>query len=252
VNLQGFGKELSFACDDLERAFARLELPEAERRRLTDILEADIKTSIHFISIAVSRLSGIIDALLRLSRAGRVEYRCQPIDVEAVVARVAESLRVSASEKGAEIAIGRLPSAWADPTAVEQVFANLLANAVNYLDPHRPGKIEVGAVGGSDGLNGAPRLRTYYVRDNGLGIPEAHLDKLFLAFQRLHPDVAQGEGIGLAVVRRVIDRHGGRIWVESNVGQGTTFFVTLPADPDGSPAVDERKRPVYGQKEQQQ
>jgi signal transduction histidine kinase len=257
VNLQGFGKELAYASDDLEGALGRLDVPEPDRRRLTAILESDIKGSIHFISVAVTRLSGIIDALLRLSRAGRVEYRWQPVDVQAAVTRVVESLRGSAAEKGAELTVERLPPAWGDPGAVEQVFANLLANAVNYLDPQRPGKIVVGAVGddgnGDGNGNGAPggasRLRTYFVRDNGLGIPGPHQDKLFLAFQRLHPGVAKGEGIGLAVVRRTVERHGGRIWAESRAGAGSTFFVTLPADPSGGPSTEERKRLVYGQKE---
>jgi signal transduction histidine kinase len=74
-------------------------------------------------------------------------------------------------------------------------------------------------------------MRTYYVRDNGLGIPAAYLSKVFRAFQRLHVDVASGEGIGLAVVRRTVERHGGRVWVESAEGSGSTFFVVLPEQP---------------------
>jgi signal transduction histidine kinase len=250
VNLQGFGKELAYACDDLERFLGELELPEADRRRLADILDSDIKNSIHFITVAVGRLSGIIDALLRLSRAGRVEYRRQAIDIEAALRRVVDSLRGSAAEKGAVIDVEPLPPAWGDPTAIEQIFANLLGNAVNYLDPQRPGRISVGALDEASGADGSPRFRTYFVRDNGLGIPEAHQPKLFLAFQRLHPEAAKGEGIGLAVVRRVIERLGGRIWVESEPGRGSTFFITLPADAESGVSPDERARPVYGQKEQ--
>jgi signal transduction histidine kinase len=226
---------------------AGADIPAGDRKKVAAIVEADIKGSIHFIQTAVSRLSGIIDALLRLSRAGRVEYRWQPVDVEAAATRVAEALRVTAGEKGAKISVGRLPAAWGDPTAVEQVFANLLANAVNYLDPGRPGRIEVGALDAGEAGDGAPRLRTYFVKDNGLGIPEAHQPKLFLAFQRLHPEVAKGEGIGLAIVRRAVERHGGEIRVESRPGEGSTFFVTLPADSAGGPAPDGRKRTVYGQ-----
>jgi signal transduction histidine kinase len=74
-------------------------------------------------------------------------------------------------------------------------------------------------------------MRTYYVRDNGLGIPAAYMPKVFSAFQRLHGDVAKGDGIGLALVRRMIERHGGRVWVESTEGGGTTFFVSLPEQP---------------------
>lgn len=246
VNLQGFGKELTYACEALEGVLAGVEMPERERKRVATIVEDDIKHSIHFIHTAVSRLSAIIDALLRLSRAGRVEYRWQRVDVGAIATRVVEALRVSAEEKGAKIVVGDLPPAWGDPTAIEQIFANLLGNAVNYLDPARPGRIEVG-VAGEGVAGGARRLRTYFVKDNGLGIAEAHQPKLFLAFQRLHPQAAKGEGIGLAVIRRVVERHGGKIWVESEAGAGSTFFVSLPADAASEPAAVGREQPVYGQ-----
>src|SRR6202007_1792993 len=125
--------------------------------------------------------------------------------------------------------------AWGDPQALEQLFANLVGNAVNYLDPQRPGRIEVGR---SDGPgDDATGLRTYYVKDNGVGIPAAQQAKVFLAFQRLHPEAAPGEGIGLALVRRVAERHGGKVWLASAAGEGSTFFVTLPAGPPGAAAL---------------
>jgi signal transduction histidine kinase len=134
------------------------------------------------------------------------------------------------------VTVGDLPPAWGDPQALEQVFANLIDNAVNYLDPQRPGQVEVGSR--EEAGDPAAGLRTYYVKDNGLGIPEAQQDKVFLAFQRLHPDAAPGEGIGLALVRRVVERHGGRIWLESAPGAGSTFFVALPVrPPNGAPEV---------------
>jgi signal transduction histidine kinase len=231
VNLQGFSKELAMSCDDLRQALAPVDLPDATRRKVAALLDYDMKDAVQFIQTAVTRLSSIIDALLRLSRAGRVEYRMQPVDVAGVVARVVDSLRGTAAQRGAAVVVGDLPPAWADPTALEQVFANLVGNALNYLDPTRPGRVEVGAEQGRDG----EALRTYYVRDNGLGIPRAYQDKLFLAFQRLHPGVAAGEGVGLSLVRRVVERHGGSVRFESEEGQGATFYVSFPAPPgDGS------------------
>jgi signal transduction histidine kinase len=114
--------------------------------------------------------------------------------------------------------------------------ANGLGNALNYLDPKRPSRIEVGSLG-LDQANAAAGLCIYYVRDNGLGISESGRAKVFQPFQRLHPQAAAGEGLGLAIVQRVVERHGGRIWFESAVGQGTTFFVALPAFPDGVAAA---------------
>src|SRR2546421_9245807 len=122
-------------------------------------------------------------------------------------------------ERGATVRVGTLQPAWGDPAALEQVFANLIGNALNYLDRQRPGVVEIGAASEANGT------RTYHVKDNGLGIPDAYRHKVFAAFQRVHPDVAAGEGMGLTIVRRIVERHRGRVWLESTAGTGTTFFV---------------------------
>jgi signal transduction histidine kinase len=240
VNLQGFSQELALVCQDLRRIATENGVPAPVRDRAVALIDRDLHESIQFIQTAVRRLATIIDALLRLSRVGRVVYEWQQVDVRATVARVVEALGNTIAQKGARVEVGDLPPAWGDPTAIEQIFANLLGNALNYLDPARPGIIEVGwrsseAEQGNEQTAGD--LRIYYVKDNGLGIDPEHLPKIFLAFQRLHPHVAPGEGIGLPLVRRMVERHGGRIWVESAVGQGSIFYVSLLAQPlDGAVA----------------
>ena len=107
------------------------------------LMDRDIEESIRFIQAAVGRLARIIDALLRLSRAGRVEYQWQEVDLAATVGKIVDALHDTIAAKGAQVAVGELPPAWGDPTALEQVFANLIGNAVQYLDPDRPGRIEV-------------------------------------------------------------------------------------------------------------
>ena len=102
-------------------------------------MDRDIEESIRFIQAAVGRLARIIDALLRLSRAGRVEYQWQEVDLAATVGKIVEALHDTITAKGAEVAVGELPPAWGDPTALEQVFANLIGNAVQYLDPDAAG-----------------------------------------------------------------------------------------------------------------
>jgi signal transduction histidine kinase len=203
-------------------------VPEPVRRRGLQLMDRDIEESIRFIQAAVGRLARIIDALLRLSRAGRVEYQWQEVDLSATVGKIVDALHDSITAKKAQVAVGELPPAWGDPTALEQVFANLIGNAVQYLDPDRPGRIEIDGAA-PDGAGLPPGLRVYRVRDNGLGIPEAYHQRMFTAFSRFHAGSAQGEGIGLALVRRMVERHGGRIWLESAPGVGTTFFVALPA-----------------------
>ena len=143
VNLQGFSEELSLSCRDLRELFRRDDVPEPVRRRGLQLMDRDIEESIRFIQTAVGRLARIIDALLRLSRAGRVEYQWQAVDLAATVGKIVDALHDTITAKGAEVVVGDLPPAWGDPTAVEQVFANLIGNAVKYLDPGRPGRIEV-------------------------------------------------------------------------------------------------------------
>lgn len=249
VNLQGFSKELQVSCSDLREQIDLADLPADERRRMVEVLDGDIDESLQFLRQAVARAGAIIDALLRISRAGRLEYRWQRVNVGRIVERALAGLAAGLAQQ-AHIEVHELPPAWGDPAALEQIFGNLIDNALRHLDPARPGRVQIGAVEPGEGADGraAPtatawanahdasrisgtRTRTYYVRDNGIGIPAAYLPKLFRAFQRLHGGESNGQGTGLALARRIAERHGGRIWVESTEGAGATFFVALPDEP---------------------
>ncbi|WP_207001498.1 sensor histidine kinase [Trinickia mobilis] len=270
VNLQGFSQELQVSCDELRATLDAAHVSEPDRGRLASVLDGDLSESLHYLRTAVARSASIIDALLRISRAGRLEYQWQRVNVGRVVERIVERLQPALAERGAALEVAELPPAWGDAGAVEQIFSHLIGNAVNYLDPQRPGRIEIGtlaapeddgeaearaeragaiapgaAASAAEASAGAawvapasdtPQMRTYYVRDNGLGIPAACMPKMFNAFQRLHGDVAKGDGIGLALVRRMTERHGGRVWVESAEGAGATFFVSLPEQPMRAPS----------------
>ncbi|SIT36373.1 Histidine kinase [Paraburkholderia piptadeniae] len=231
VNLQGFSKELIHACDDLRAAVRQSSLTRQQREHVEQLIDEDIGEALHFLQTAVLRASHIIDALLRLSRVGRVEYLRQQVDVRDIVQRVIDAMQATIRDRGARIIVQTLPPVWGDPTALEQVFANLIGNAINYLSPARAGVVEIGTTAAPPGVQ---TLRIFYVKDNGRGIPDIAMPRLFNAFQRLHGNVAAGEGIGLALVRRMVERHGGRVWAESTEGVGTTFYVALP---DAAPAT---------------
>lgn len=233
VNLQGFSQELALVAQDLKALFNERTVPAEVRARGSQLIESDIGSYVHFIQTAVTRLAGIIDALLRLSRVGRVEYRWEVVDVDAVVRRVVDALNDTLQRSGAQVELEKLPACWGDATALDQVFGNLIGNAVNYLDPARPGRIVVGCLKPEES---PPHQRVYFVSDNGLGIAPAAQAKAFIAFQRLHPGAAPGEGIGLTLVRRIVERHGGQVWLESTVGAGSTFYVALAsAEQEQSP-----------------
>ncbi len=242
VNLQGFSKELTRASNELVQLLSSESIPASVREAGRAIVQDDLHPSVRFIGSAVMRLSGIIDALLRLSRAGRVEFQRRLIDMNETIARLVESASPNLYDGSVELRIGNLPPCYGDPTAVEQVFSNLLGNALKYLDPQRPGCIEIGVQISDVEPSDDP---TYFVRDNGLGIPSAHHEKIFQPFKRFHPQAASGDGMGLAIVQTIVTRHGGRVWVESEEGRGSTFFVRWPtksARPSETTAVAIQQR----------
>jgi len=221
LNLQGFSQELKFNADDLKADLSSLDTDSAGRIR--KIIDEDFDQSIRYIHSSVQRLSVIIDALLQLSRVGRLELHFEQLDLSSIVERVVDSLRVSLAEKNASITLLPLPLVFGDASNMERALANLIGNAVQYLDPSRPGKITIGTAESS-----APNSATIFVTDNGLGFPEGSVEKVFLPFQRFHRGNSKGEGIGLALVRKIVAKSHGRIWLTTESGVGTTFYVALP------------------------
>ncbi len=224
VNLQGFSQELMLTADALRTLLARPELPDEIRAQADTLLNDELRESVDYIRNAVRHLGNIIDGLLRLSRVGRVEYESEPVPTTAVVAEILAAMHTSVSDAGARISVGPLPVVRGDRNAIGQVFANLIGNALKSFSPGRPGTIDISASVGSPPV--------FAVADNGVGIPEAYQPKIFRVFQHVHSASPRGEGMGLAIVRRIVERHGGRIWFESVQDQGTTFFFTF-GDVDG-------------------
>jgi signal transduction histidine kinase len=141
--------------------------------------------------------------------------------MQALLQGVMQTFEYTIQRMQVAIEVGTLPPCRGDETQVNQLFSNLVDNALKYLDPARPGRIEVdGRVDGS--------MVEYTVRDNGIGIAPEHCERIFELFHRLQPSVVEGEGLGLTVARKIVDRHGGSIKVTSEPGRGTTFAVTLP------------------------
>ena len=198
--------------DEAEKAAAEIEA--AGGRTLVQI--ADITDE-----AAVGKMDGLIAAILRLSREGERRFRPEPLDMGALVRGLADAQRHQAARAGAAVEIGPLPDLTADRVAVEQIFGNLLDNAVKYLDPDRPGRVAVAGrrVGES---------AVFTVSDNGRGIAASDHARVFELFRRSGPQDRPGEGIGLAHVRALVRALGGQIDLASTVGAGTTFTVRLP------------------------
>jgi PAS domain S-box-containing protein len=169
------------------------------------------------------RMGTLIDDLLAFSRLGRQALTTQKIDMKGLATSVIEELRTSGIESN--VTIGDLPHAKADPALLKQVWVNLLSNAIKYSGKNPSPQIDVGV----QAPNGHGEAPVYYVKDNGVGFDMQYQNKLFGVFQRLHrDDEFAGTGVGLAIVHRVVTRHGGKIWAEAEVGKGATFYFTLP------------------------
>jgi signal transduction histidine kinase len=222
VNLRGFSEELRTSCAELEHRLGQSGMPEALARDLKRVLHEDIDGSLHYVTASGSKLQRLIDSLVTLSRTGRDEYELERLHVANLVRSTLDILRGSIEQSGVRVEVGELPDVHGDLTAIGQVFTNLISNAVKYLQPGRPGAIEIG------GEEQPDDMCHFWVRDNGAGLHPNAQRRIFQVFQRFHPELAGGEGMGLAIVKRVVERHGGKVWVESQAGTGTTFHVTLP------------------------
>jgi signal transduction histidine kinase len=199
-------------------------LLEDYRSKLDDVGQ----NHLHRICAAAQRMGHLIDAMLGLARITRADLRQDRVDLGAVAAAVAAQLRLSQPEREVEFVIAENLEVVGDPHLLRALLENLLGNAWKFTKGRSPGVIELGVVPGED-----PPV--YLVRDNGAGFDMTYASKLFTPFQRLHSasDFA-GTGIGLATVRRIVDRHGGRVWAEGSVGRGATVHFTLPVAAGGS------------------
>ncbi len=202
--IDGFSKMLA---KDLENE------ADEERKRKLDIVRNNVQ-----------KMDRLIEGLLTFSRAGRSAISPVRLDIKRIVKEIWDEQCLLNPGRRMELRIGRLPLSSGDRILIRQVVANLLANAVKYTRKKKSATIKIGGHA-QDGEN------VYNIKDNGAGFDMTYYDKLFGVFQRLHSESEyEGTGVGLAIVQRIIHRHGGRVWAEGKVGQGAIFYFSLPAD----------------------
>jgi signal transduction histidine kinase len=222
VNIKGFSEELGRSLREIVPCFDR-QLPllaEADKERIAPILKKDIPEALNFIGSSVHRMDNLINAVLKLSWAGRRKLNPERIRVSEMIRTILNSLAHQMEARHARVSAGELPDVVADGTALEQIFGNLLDNAVKYLEPGRTGEIEISAEADKEEV-------VFHVRDNGRGMAQEDIPRAFEIFRRVGRQDVPGEGIGLAQVRTLVRLHGGRIWCESQLGVGTTFSFTI-------------------------
>jgi PAS domain S-box-containing protein len=191
-------------------------------------LDAEGQKKLNTICDLTKNMETLLDTLLYYSRVGKTALAIHETDLNEIVQKVAESFAIMLKEKNAKIdVVQKLPLTTCDHVRIAEVFHNLIGNAIKYNNS-KENKIEIGM---TQNHPRKPGENVFYIRDNGIGIPEKHLDTIFKIFRRLHPKNAYGGGTGsgLAIVKKIIVQHGGDIWAESKgENQGTTFYFTIP------------------------
>jgi signal transduction histidine kinase len=233
INVQGFAHEVRLGLSDL-RAHTN-GAPQVAA------IYADTDESLGFIDTAIHRMDGLIQGLLNVSR---ISTRTNPTDevcLQRVVEKTIESFRYQLDQSRIDVTVGALPTVRGDSLRLTQVFSNLVDNAIKYMGDSALRAIEIG----TRESDGAP---TVFVKDSGPGIPAQSQDAVFRLFRRLaNGGGVPGEGLGLTMVRKIVEKHGGRIWIESSPGEGTTFCFTLRGAATGQSATTDPSADVAPQ-----
>jgi light-regulated signal transduction histidine kinase (bacteriophytochrome) len=241
IRVQQRTAELTAANQELE-AFTYtvshdLRAPLRHVSSFTELLEKEVgpqldeqgRRYVRIIAEASRRMATLIDDLLMFSRLGRATIIKRPVNLSRLVEQARNDLATEQAGRNIDWRIDPLPAVQGDETLLRSVLANLLGNALKYSRGRQPARIDIG------GRQQEGEL-IVWVRDNGAGFDMRYADKLFGVFQRLHPaSQFEGTGIGLASVKRIIERHGGRVWAQGEVDQGATFYFTLPENGKESP-----------------
>jgi len=224
VNIDGYGRELGYAVEDLNRALdAGHPSVDALKAAIQPPLQEMI-AALGYIRNSTIQMDALLKGILKLSRSGRSILKIGPLNMNELISRTIAAIEFQVREAGVDLHVSDLPPCQADALQVTQVFSNLIGNALKFLDPKRPGVIRI---------NGSEKEGRclYCVEDNGIGIDPAHQQSIFEIFRRLDPAKSEGEGLGLTIVRQVLERLAGEIRVESIPGEGSRFYVALPAIP---------------------
>lgn len=222
VNIHGFSRELKHLIKEVASLSGSPEIPPAVADKIRPLVNKEIPESLDFILRGASKMDRLLKGLLQLSRLGRAALQIEVLDMDRILSEIGGVMEFQTRELKARLECAPLPPCLGDEGQVNQVFSNLIDNALKYLDPGRRGVIRVSGTA----ENGQT---VYRVEDNGIGIDPDHYDKIFQIFQRLELRGVQGDGLGLTAVRRILERQNGRIWVESTPGEGCVFSVSLPS-----------------------
>ncbi len=220
VNIQGFSLRLQKQTSAIKEIAALCELDTAKRDEISKITDESIPKSLEYILTNITKMDSLINGLLQISRAGRLKMTINEVSMKQIIDTIIASLNFQLTEIGAKVLVDELPNCFGDYHLLNQLFSNILTNAIKYRDESRNLEITITAKTKYNKV-------IYAISDNGIGIEPRHLTKIWDVFFRVDNQLV-GEGLGLSLVKRIVDKHKGKAWVESTVGKGSTFFIELP------------------------
>lgn len=221
VNVMGFARELQNSIGELRKAIEQI-CPALEREgELARLLDQDIPECLNYIAASTAQMDRLLKSLLKISRLGQSVPHREVLDMPVFMEQLIQGLDYQIRTAEAEVQVGALPPCRADVAQLSQVFSNLLSNALKYLDPNRRGIIRVSGWDSEYSV-------IYCVEDNGIGIAPQDHERVFHPLIRIAGHRSEGEGLGLTVVKTVVEKHGGKVWLDSAPGRGSEFFISLP------------------------
>ncbi|MCH2204305.1 MAG: HAMP domain-containing histidine kinase [Lentisphaerales bacterium] len=221
IGIQGFSQELQYLAemllDELKESVVDIENSE----KLRDIIKQDIPSSVDFILKGSNKMDTMIQGLLRISRVGLEDFKFAEVNMDELLRQIVDGLSFQAQSANAQISVEKLEGCEADKDKIEQVFTNLIVNAIKYRNPKVDCEIKVSC-------RNEGEILCFDIKDNGLGISEENLKNIYKTFYRVSNSDANGEGLGLTIANRIVERHGGKLEVSSTLGEGSCFTVILP------------------------
>ncbi|MCU7494614.1 MAG: response regulator [Ignavibacteria bacterium] len=191
-------------------------------RRYKEKFDEKGRQMLEFISEGARRMHGLIKDLLSYSRLSNMENKFERVELNTIVREALDNLKSSIEESNAQVSYSRLPAVKAVRAQMLQLFQNLISNAIKYRNTQKNPEIEIGCTQNKG-------MHVFFIKDNGIGIDKSYFEKIFVIFQRLHDRGSYpGSGIGLTICKKIVERHGGRMWVESEIGKGSAFYFSLP------------------------
>lgn len=226
VNIMGYSDELREIIKEVQLILNEEKIAPSTKNKLEPLFEKEIPEAFNFISVSLSRIDSMLNSLLKVLRVGRTEIKLSVLDMNKLALQLSETFEYQIKKSGAILELDKLPTCLADERQLEQVFSNLLDNALKYLSSERKGLIEITGVK-KDGQT------VYCIKDNGIGVKEEQQKTIFKTFCRLDPGHRRGDGLGLTIVSKILNRLGGKILLESEPDKGSKFFVSLPSGETG-------------------